>query len=245
MASIAVILLLLLLSSIDQKTVADVVDKQPEPIGYGYSLRSIAFGTNLLVAHLQLNNKSSVFGPDIDQLRLFASFETGDRLRIRITDAKHQRWEIPTNVLPRQSQPYTLPQQSHNTTPANLFLSDPNSDLILTLHNTTQFGFTVARRSTADILFDTSGTVLIFKDQYLELTSSLPAHRSSIYGLGEHTKRTFKLTHNQTLTLWNADIASLNLDVNLYGSHPYYMDVRSPDSNGKVVAGYHSWSVVA
>ncbi|KAJ0534874.1 putative alpha-glucosidase [Helianthus annuus] len=237
MASIAVILLLLLLSSIDQKTVADVVDKQPEPIGYGYSLRSIAFGTNLLVAHLQLNNKSSVFGPDIDQLRLFASFETGDRLRIRITDAKHQRWEIPTNVLPRQSQPYTLPQQSHNTTPANLFLSDPNSDLILTLHNTTQFGFTVARRSTADILFDTSGTVLIFKDQYLELTSSLPAHRSSIYGLGEHTKRTFKLTHNQTLTLWNADIASLNLDVNLYGSHPYYMDVRSPDSNGKVVAG--------
>ncbi|KAJ0753848.1 putative alpha-glucosidase [Helianthus annuus] len=237
MASIAVILLLLLLSSIDQKTVADVVDKQPEPIGYGYSLRSIAFGTNLLVAHLQLNNKSSVFGPDIDQLRLFASFETGDRLRIRITDAKHQRWEIPTNVLPRQSQPYTLPQQSHNTTPANLLLSDPNSDLILTLHNTTQFGFTIARRSTADILFDTSGTVLIFKDQYLELTSSLPAHRSSIYGLGEHTKRTFKLTHNQTLTLWNADIASLNLDVNLYGSHPYYMDVRSPDSNGKVVAG--------
>ncbi|MFS7973303.1 putative alpha-glucosidase [Helianthus anomalus] len=236
MASIAVILLLLLLSSIDQKAVADV-DKQPEPIGYGYSLRSIAFGTNLLVAHLQLNNKSSVFGPDIDQLRLFASFETGDRLRIRITDAKHQRWEIPTNVLPRQSQPYTLPQQSHNATPANLFLSDPNSDLILTLHNTTQFGFTVARRSTGDILFDTSNTVLVFKDQYLELTSSLPPHRSSIYGIGEHTKRTFKLTHNQTLTLWNADIASMNLDVNLYGSHPYYMDVRSPDSNGKVVAG--------
>ncbi|KAJ0888765.1 putative alpha-glucosidase [Helianthus annuus] len=74
----------------------------------------------------------------------------------------------------------------HNS--SNLFLSDPNSDLILTLHNTTQFGFTVARRSTADILFDTSGTVLIFKDQYLELTSSLPAHRSSIYGLGEHTQ---------------------------------------------------------
>ncbi|KAM0032489.1 putative alpha-glucosidase [Helianthus debilis subsp. tardiflorus] len=215
----------------------EVIYKQPEPIGYGYSLQSIALGTNLLVAHLQLNNKSSVFGPDIDQLRLFASFETGDRLRIRITDAKNQRWEIPTDVLPRQSQPYTLPQQSHNTTPANLFLSDPNSDLILTLHNTTQFGFTVARYSTGDILFDTSGTVLIFKDQYLELTSSLPAHRSSIYGLGEHTKRTFKLTHNQTLTLWNADIASLNLDVNLYGSHPYYMDVRSPDSNGKVVAG--------
>ncbi|KAI3726487.1 hypothetical protein L1987_66284 [Smallanthus sonchifolius] len=239
MTTIAVILLLLL--SIHRKTIADI-HKQPQSIGYGYSLRSIALGSKLLVADLQLNEKSTVYGPDVDELRLFASFETADRLRVRITDAKHERWEIPTHVLPRQSQPYTLPPNSHKKIPATLFLSDPSSDLILTLHNTTtgtttQFGFTVARRSTGDILFDTSGTVLIFKDQYLELTSSIPAHRSSIYGFGEHTKRSFKLKPNQTLTLWNADIGSANLDVNLYGSHPYYMDVRSPDSDGKVLAG--------
>ncbi|XP_076916336.1 alpha-glucosidase-like [Bidens hawaiensis] len=230
MASIVVILLLLLSVTVAYQ------DNQPEPIGYGYSLRSIGVGKNSLVADLQLNKKSSVFGPDIDQLRLIASFETGDQLRIRITDAKNQRWEIPNQVLPRQLQPYnTLPQQSDH--PANLILSDPTSDLVLTLHNTTQFGFTVARRSTDDILFDTSGYVLIFKDQYLELTSSVPAHRSNIYGFGEHTKHSFKLTHNQTLTLWNADIGSSNLDVNLYGSHPFYMDVRSPDSDGKVLSG--------
>ncbi|KAJ9562022.1 hypothetical protein OSB04_007182 [Centaurea solstitialis] len=237
MASIITLILLIILS-IDRKTVADN-HNQPEPIGYGYSLKSVSIGPSRksLTADLQLNNKSSSFGPDIDELHLFASFETSDRLRIRITDAKRQRWEIPTNILTRRSQTSALPRKPHHQIPANLLLSDPTSDLILTLHNTTRFGFTVARRSTGDTLFDTSGTLLVFKDQYLQLTSSLPADRSSIYGLGERTKRSFKLTHNQTLTLWNADTASLNLDVNLYGSHPFYMDVRSPDSHGRVVAG--------
>ncbi|CAH1421450.1 unnamed protein product [Lactuca virosa] len=235
MATIAVILFLLL--SIDRKTLADSI-KQQEAIGYGYSLRSIALDSSgkSLVADLQLNKKSSVFGPDIDELRLFASFETADCLRVRITDAKHQRWEIPTHVLPRQPRNSNFPLKSNQQNPSEVLLSDPTSDLILTLHNTTtgtmtQFGFTITRRSTEDILFDTSDTVLIFKDQYLELTSSLPANQSSIYGIGGHTKHSFKLTHNQTLTLWNADIGSANPDVNLYGSHPYYIDVRSPDLN--------------
>ncbi|PWA80346.1 glycosyl hydrolases family 31 protein [Artemisia annua] len=237
MGLIAFILSLLLIS-IHQKIVANN-DKQSEPIGYGYSLRSIGIGSSgkTLVADLQLIKKSSTYGPDIDELRLFASFETADRLRIRITDPKHQRWEIPTDILPRQMNPDTFPPKPNEQIPNNLILSDPKSDLILTIHNTTQFGFTVARRSTGDTLFDTSNSVLIFKDQYLELTSLLPADRSSIYGFGEHTKRSFKLTHDQTLTLWNADIGSANPDVNLYGSHPFYIDVRSPNSDGKVLAG--------
>ncbi|GFY95468.1 glycosyl hydrolases family 31 protein [Actinidia rufa] len=209
-----------------------------EEVGYGYRVRSVGTSTtdssgmsSSLTAHLQLIKNSSLLGPDIQNLNLLASFETSDRLRIRITDADHQRWEIPQQVLPRPS---------HQPPPQNSFLSHPTSDLTFSLHHTTPFVFTVSRRSSADTLFHTSNaveSVLVFKDQYLQISSFLPASRSSLYGLGEHTKKSFKLAHNQTLTLWNADIGSANPDLNLYGSHPFYIDVRSPDSEGRVVAG--------
>lgn len=174
------------------------------------------------------------------------SFETSDRLRIHITDADHPRWEIPQDILPRPPLPspqdYVQTPVSHILTLQNHQLSNSNSDLIFTLQNTTPFSFTITRRSSGDTLFNTqpepknpNSTFLILKDQFLQVSSSLPINQSSLYGLGEHTKKTFKLTHNQTLTMWNADIGSSNLDVNLYGSHPFYMDIRTSNSGG--VAG--------
>ncbi|KAH0985373.1 hypothetical protein GBA52_012550 [Prunus armeniaca] len=66
--------------------------------------------------------------------------ETKDRLRIRITDSKHQRWEIPQEGL---------------------------------IH--------------------------------IQLSSSLPKARSSLFGLSEHTKSSFKLTPDKTLTFLTAE----------------------------------------
>ncbi|KAM7530346.1 hypothetical protein LguiB_033756 [Lonicera macranthoides] len=218
-----------------------------EPVGYGYVIRSVTLHSSgkSLTSYLKLIKNSSVLGPDVQIIKLDASFETKDRLRIRLTDAEHRRWEIPPEFLPRPTlfDPPSSPKIP-STKPCKKFLiTSLDSDLTLALHNTTPFGFTVTRRSTGDILFDTTpttsdpATFLVYKNQYLQLSSSLSPNRSSLYGLGEHTRKSFKLRANQTLTLWNSDNLSYNVDVNLYGSHPFYMDVRSPDFQGKVPAG--------
>ncbi|KAL5727839.1 alpha-glucosidase [Ranunculus cassubicifolius] len=184
---------------------------EDEVIGYGYQVKSFASDPS-------------------------RNFETDDRLRIRIKDLDKQRWEIPEDIIPRQvHHPHTSLPENKLSLPEAYNLSIPSSDLILTLH-AAPFRFSITRRSSGDTLFDTN-TNLVFKDQYIQISSSLPVGRSSLYGLGEHTKSSFRLTPNETLTLWTLDMASANPDVNLYGSHPFYMDVRSPSSDGIVSAG--------
>uniref|UniRef100_A0A0E0E5A4 Maltase n=1 Tax=Oryza meridionalis TaxID=40149 RepID=A0A0E0E5A4_9ORYZ len=165
---------------------------------------------------------TAAYGDDVQRLDVYASLETDSRLHVRIADADGPRWEVPQDVIPRPSLEFFL----QTSRPGRSVLSTATSDLTFAIH-ASPFRFTVTRRSTGDVLFDTTPT-LVFKDRYLELTSSLPPPgRASLYGLGEQTKRTFRLQRNDTFTLWNSDIAAGNVDLNLYGSHPFYMDVRS------------------
>ncbi|CAN6215953.1 unnamed protein product [Urochloa humidicola] len=202
--------------------------------GAGYRVEAVAVDkggarlrAELVAADVGGGVASAAYGEDVRKLDVYASLETDSRLHVRITDADHPRWEVPQDVIPRKSPRNIV----HDTTagvpspPRSRVLSAATSDLTFTLHGN-PFRFTVSRRSTGDILFDTSPN-LTFKDKYLELTTALPGSRASLYGLGEHTKRTFRLQRNDTFTLWNADIAASNVDLNLYGSHPFYLDVRS------------------
>lgn len=95
------------------------------------------------------------------------------------------------------------------------------------------FSFSVKRKSNGEILFDSSPdesdpfSSMVFKDQYLEISTKLPKY-ASLYGLGETTQpHGIKLYPNEPTTLYTLDISAINLNTDLYGSHPVYMDLRN------------------
>jgi alpha-glucosidase len=92
------------------------------------------------------------------------------------------------------------------------------------------FSFSISRKSTGEKLFDTTGNVLVFEEQYIRLATSLPRD-PYLYGLGEHTE-TFRLPLNVTRTLWNRDSYGVPDNSNLYGSHPVYFEQRAKGTHG-------------
>jgi hypothetical protein len=66
------------------------------------------------------------------------------------------------------------------------------------------------------------------QDQYIEISSTIPAN-STIYGLGETTNSNgIQLRRTGwPFVLWNRDSPASLFDQNVYGSHPFYMEVRA------------------
>ncbi|XP_068656840.1 alpha-glucosidase-like [Aristolochia californica] len=231
-----------------------------DPVGHGYNLRSVEVQPSgkSLTADLRLIQPTATYGHDVPRLQLYASFETKETLRVKISDADHLRWEVPEDIIPRSvatprkldlSDRQFLMDNQKVSSDKTYTLSVPGADLSFTLRASSPFGFSISRLSTGETLFGTSpensSAGLVFKDQYLEISTALPAERASLYGLGEHTKKTLRLAHKQTLTMWAADIASFNLDLNLYGSHPFYIDVRAPsgDTHGVLLLNSNGMDV--
>lgn len=135
--------------------------------------------------------------------------ETDSRLHIKIYDPSSKRWEVPANFTPIPSPPSQAP-------------SSPAYSYILPKQGK-EFNFAIIRKSTMEILFNTSVIgQLQFADQFLSIGTVLPVN-PNIYGLGEH-KTSLRLT-KQTYTLWNFDTPTPQ-NLNLYGSHPFYLDLR-------------------
>lgn len=213
----------------------------PVKIGKGYRLIAIEESPDGgLIGHLKVKKKNNIYGPDIPHLQLYVKHETDNRLRIQITDAEKERWEVPYNLLPREKAPL-LKQTigvSRKNNPFPLGASEYSGNELIFSFTTDPFGFSVKRKSNGETLFNSSSddsdpyNNLVFKDQYLEISTKLPKD-ASLYGLGENTQpHGIKIYPNDPYTLYTTDQSAINLNMDLYGSHPMYMDLRNLNGEG-------------
>uniref|UniRef100_A0A8B9FDC2 P-type domain-containing protein n=1 Tax=Amazona collaria TaxID=241587 RepID=A0A8B9FDC2_9PSIT len=164
-----------------------------------YTLESLN-ETALGMVGLLVRREKAYYPRDIEMLRLDVEFETDTRLHIKITDAANPRYEVPLEV-PRATKKAENPIYSLD------FSWDP-------------FGVVLRRRATGMVLLNTTVAPLIFADQFLQISTSLPS--KFLYGLGEHRGPLLHSMDWSTLTLWARDVSPTE-SFNLYGAHPFYL----------------------
>ncbi|XP_043558940.1 maltase-glucoamylase, intestinal [Chiloscyllium plagiosum] len=152
----------------------------------------------------------SLYGNDIEILRLTTEIQTPNRFRFKITDANKHRFEVPHEII----KPFDGPA-----------VPNPNYEVELAKN---PFGILIRRKSTRTVLFDTTVAPLIFADQYLQITATLPSH--NIYGLGEHVHKHYR--HDTNWKIWpifTRDAFPNGEMTNLYGHHTFFMCLEVED----------------
>ncbi|KAK7054983.1 hypothetical protein VNI00_003446 [Paramarasmius palmivorus] len=205
----------------------------------GYSLGSISETATGFTAQLSLAGAPcNAFGTDVPSLTIEVAYESISRLRVNIYDSDEKQYTIPESIISRPPAPSDSFKES--------------SDLVFN-YEPAPFAFWITRRTDPSLppLFDTrlgslpsaplppaiesdtstalDGFDLVFEDQYLQLTSTLPED-ANIYGLGEYYaetgfRRRIVEGGGSIQTMWARDAAD-PIDENMYGSHPFYLEHR-------------------
>ncbi|KAI1475438.1 glycoside hydrolase family 31 protein [Daldinia eschscholtzii] len=203
---------------VGQPIIPNIIDPQainPQTVCPGYVASNVKNTSSSFTADLTLAGEAcNVYGTDIEALSLTVEYQAVDRLHVEILPryigAENYTWFI------LQEELIPKPQVEED-------FDSSESDLEFTWSNEPTFSFKVTRRSTSDVLFTTEGSQLVYEDQFIEFGSSLPENYN-LYGIGE-VIHAFRLGNNFTRTLFAADVGD-NIDANIYGSHPIYLDTR-------------------
>jgi alpha-glucosidase len=205
-------------ADVGRNVIANIKDPlavDPQSVCPGYKASNVVKTTNGITADLHLAGTTcNLYGTDVTVLALVVDHQDADRLHVGIQPKflgqNNRTWFVlPDELIPRPP-PATQPLGT-------------GGDLDFAWGNEPSFYFNVTRRSTGDVLFSTKGTHLVYADQFIEFSSSLPSNYN-LYGLGE-VIHGLRLGNNLTRTLFNADVGDV-VDANIYGHHPIYYDTR-------------------
>lgn len=225
---IALLVVVLLLGSVSWSDARS--PKALRSLGLGHRMTSVydfEDGSGF-VANLELIKRTEIYGPDISPLRMVVRYDSDDQVHVHITDSRQTRWEIPQELIPRPAVSYL----ATHTSPNRALGTDQQQRQLEVSYTVEPFGFAITRTSSGECLFnstpsdDVAFNSMVFKDQYLEISTHLPRN-NSLFGIGESTRPDgLRLTRDRMYTLWATDMAAYNVDVDLYGSYPFHMDVR-------------------
>ncbi|KAI8081129.1 alpha glucosidase [Thamnidium elegans] len=166
-----------------------------------------------------------MFGKTVNELLVDVEYETEDRLHVKISDKAGKQPLVPDSPLG-----FERPKLSS-------YAKYTNYDFLYTAK---PFGFKVVRKSDKIAIFDTATLPIVFEDQYLEISTKVPSD-ANIYGFGEVTAP-FKRTTNVT-TIFARDNAD-DMYRNIYGSHPFYTEIRDGKAHAALLMSSHGMDVV-
>ncbi|KAK9766714.1 hypothetical protein K7432_004020 [Basidiobolus ranarum] len=192
----------------------------------GYRIIEIQNQGDSIHSKLSLRDQPcNQYGKDVKDIVLDVSYDNS-RLRVKISDAEHKHWEVPANLW----------------TPDINYRSKISINQLLEFsYVQNPFSFSVKRKNTGEVIFDTAGHRLVFEDQYLELSSTLPDD-ANIYGLGEVVDTFRRNPTNTTQTMWARDAAD-PVRENVYGIHPFYIELRGGKAHGVQILNSYGMDV--
>ncbi|KAF9986810.1 hypothetical protein BGZ65_006199 [Modicella reniformis] len=198
----------------------------------GYSVSKVQESAHGLTLDLQLiGNPTDCarFGPDIPNLTAVIDFETESRVRVKILNKDAKRYEVPTDALP--------------STESTIRRVDKRGYTFK--YTQSPFTFSVTRVSNGEVVFDSSVAgmdSLIYENEYLEISSVLPED-ANIYGLGEVVSEFRRDTRGTRQTMWSRDAAT-PVDQNLYGTHPFHLEMRNGNAHGVFLRNSNGMDVI-
>ncbi|PIK58623.1 putative sucrase-isomaltase, intestinal-like [Apostichopus japonicus] len=176
----------------------------PEDRGYSVSnVSPTAIGWEVTLEKVGVEE---VYSTPIDTVKVVIEMQTNQRIHIKFTDPSTERFEVP----------FTVPDPPTSPPPSRLYNIDITTSPL--------FSFAITRKSTGNIVFDTSIGGLVIEDQFLQIATKLP-NNTSLYGLGESEHHSFKHSMFWKKYGMYARDQPPYYDWNMYGTHPFYMAV--------------------
>ncbi|KAK3378615.1 alpha-glucosidase-like protein [Podospora didyma] len=204
-------------------------DSRPLSACPGYKASNVKTSQTGLTADLSLSGAPcNTYGTDLEKLILEVTYETDNRLHVKIQDAKNDVYQVPESVFPR---------------PRSAGTASAKRSALKFNYKANPFSFSVTRAETGEVLFDSSASPLVFESQYLRLATKLP-NNPNLYGLGEHFDPLRLNTTNYIRTLWSQDAFGTPSGANLYGNHPVYFEHRKTGTHGVFLLNSNGMDVV-